>query len=120
MRRPADWRPVSSSTESPAPDTPNQEERMERLQRERDALEIEVKILELKVEKLQRELWGRKSERLAPEDEGQGVFFEEAAGGKPTLKAPAAKVGQGERRAKGPKPLDPALAREVIQVPAPD
>jgi transposase len=93
---------------------------MERLQRERDALEIEVKILELKVQKLQRELWGRKSERLGPEDETQRVFFEETAGGKAPLKAPATKAGMGERIAPGPKPLDPALAREVIQVPAPD
>jgi hypothetical protein len=36
---------VSSSTQSPEPDAPNVTERMERLQRERDALEVEVKIL---------------------------------------------------------------------------
>jgi hypothetical protein len=123
MLRFAVWRSVSSSTKSPAPDAPNQQERMEQLQREKDALEIEVKILELKVEKLQRQLWGKKSERLAPEDEAQRVFFEEVTGLEPGRKAPASKASKGghrERIAPGPKPLDPALPREVIQVPAPD
>jgi len=96
---------------------------MERLQREKDALEVEVKILELKVQKLQRQLWDKKSERLASEEEGQGVFFEEQAGEKAAAKAGPSKGSQGERKERtppGPKPLDPLLPREVIEVPAPD
>jgi transposase len=93
---------------------------MARLQREKDALEVEVKILELKVQKLQRELWDRKSERLAGGDEGQRIFFEEGAAERAPGKAPAAKGGGRERIPPGPKPLDPALPREVIQVPAPE
>jgi hypothetical protein len=96
---------------------------MERLQRERDALEVEVKILELKVQKLQRQLWGKKSERRPPGDVGQRVFLEEAPVEKPLARGGSTKVGKGERWERippGPKPLDPALPREVIAVPAPD
>lgn len=96
---------------------------MAQLQREKDALEVEVKILELKVQKLQRQLWDKKSERLAGEDVGQGVFFEEGPVEKVPGKTQPGKAGEGrgkERIPPGPKPLDPALPREVIEVPAPD
>lgn len=49
-----------------------------RLLREKEQLTVEKRILELKVEKLQRQLWGRKSERL-PRDDRQVVLFAEPA-----------------------------------------
>lgn len=94
-----------------------------RLQRENEQLAVEVKVLELKVQKLQRQLWDKKSERFTG-DAGQRVLFEEPTGQKAEPgSAPGPKVQAPERRerlAKGPKPLDPSLPREVIQVPAPE
>ena len=88
-----------------------------------DQLTAENRVLELKVQKLQRMLWARKSERR-PQDDQQGVFFEEPAGrGRDAAPAePVARkhLGAAPRTPKGPKPLDPALPREVIQVPAPE
>ena len=87
-------------------------------------LEAENRVLELKVQKLQRMLWDRKSERMAGDDK-QGVLFNEPAGGKPeaapAVAQPPTRQSSGTPRApRGPKPLDPALPREVIQVPAPE
>lgn len=80
---------------------------------------------QLKVEKLQRMLWSKKSERLAPADDKQKLLFNDPAGTAlaPAAPAPAVKgesKSRGPRQAKGPKPLDPSLPREVIQVPSPD
>jgi transposase len=66
-------------------------------------------------------LWDKKSERT-PKDDKQGVFFDERA---ETVAVPAAaaekkKSDGAPRTPKGPKPLDPALPREVIEVPAPE
>lgn len=95
----------------------------ERLLREKEQLAAENRVLELKVQKLQRMLWDRKSERRPPDDK-QSVLFEEPAGAKSeavaTSPAPTRKPTAAPRPSKGPKPLDPALPREVIQVPAPD
>jgi transposase len=95
-----------------------------RLHREKEQLAVEIKVLELKVQKLQRQLWGKKSERFTGQDPGQRVLFEESAGPKATPgPVPKTRVAPSERRervAKGPKPLDPSLPREVIQVPTPD
>lgn len=93
----------------------------DRLLREREQLTAELRIMQLKVEKLQRQLWDRKSERLPGSAANQGVLFDEP----PVKPVPAAanagpKGPRSEGVAKGPKPLDPALPREVIQVPAPD
>ncbi len=92
----------------------------DRLRRENEQLSAEVRVLELKVQKLQRQLWGQKSERR-PSDDKQGVLFQEPAAAE-TEAAPVAgkKSGHAARTPKGPKPLDPALPRELIQVPAPD
>ena len=95
-----------------------------RLRRENEQLSAEVRVLELKVQKLQRMLWDRKSERMAGDDK-QGVLFNEPAGAKPeaapAVAQPPTKQSSGTPRApRGPKPLDPALPREVIQVPAPE
>ena len=115
---------MSSASESPAPGAPNLTERVERLQREKEEMAVEIQVLELKVQKLQRQLWDKKSERLAPDDGKQRVLFEEPpAETVAPARAPMGKCHYGERKEpvrKGPKPLDPALPREVIAVPAPD
>ncbi|PTY01373.1 IS66 family transposase [Opitutus sp. ER46] len=85
-----------------------------------DQLTAENRVLELKVQKLQRMLWDKKSERM-PTDDNQGVLFTEPAAAKAEC-APVSgkKRAVGAARApKGPQPLDPALPRELIQVPAP-
>lgn len=113
---------VSSATESAAPGVPNLTEQVDRLQREKEQLAVEIRVLELKVQKLQRQLWDKKSERLPAPDAKQRTLFEEPAAQKPAP-APVGKIEAGARQArtpKGPKPLDPALPREVIQVPTPD
>lgn len=82
----------------------------ERLRRENDELSAENRVLQLKVQKLQRMLWDKKSERM-PRDDKQGVFFDEAAETRnnATPAAAAAKKKSDGRspRPKGPKPLDP-------------
>ena len=84
-------------------------------------LTVENRVLELKVQKLERMLWGKKSERM-PQDDKQGVLFSEPseanAEGAPV--AAPKKAASPARTPKGPQPLDPALPREVIQIPAPD
>ncbi|HVT27373.1 MAG TPA: transposase [Lacipirellulaceae bacterium] len=86
-----------------------------------DQLTAENRVLELKVQKLQRMLWDKKSERTPPDDK-QAVLFNEPGQAKPDRgpAAPAKKTASAARGSKGPKPLDPALPRELIQVPAPD
>lgn len=94
-----------------------------RVLKENESLRRENRLLELKVEKLQRQLWAPKSERHVPGDENQGRLFAEA---KPAAPAPEPKPEAGQKRErrsgaqKGPKPLDPALPRETIRVPDPD
>ena len=95
----------------------------ERLLREKEQLTAELRVMQLKVEKLQRQLWDRKSERMPAADASQGVLFDEpeAQSGAAAARATSAvRAPRTERAAKGPKPLDPALPREVIAVPAPD
>lgn len=94
----------------------------QRLLREKEQLTAELRIMQLKVEKLQRQLWGKKSERMPAGDANQGVLFAEPAS-IATAASERTSGGARQRRseaAKGPRPLDPALPREVIQVPAPD
>ena len=95
----------------------------DRLLREKEQLAAENRVLELKVQKLQRMLWDRKSERRPLEDK-QSVLFEEPAEAKSeatvTTSTPTHKPTAATRPPKGPKPLDPALPREAIQVPAPE
>ena len=115
---------MSSATESPAPGAPNLAEERDRLRRENEQLVIEVRVLELKVQKLQRQLWDKKSERLPAADKSQRVLFEDGAAIKSEAVPPSEPANQNaahkERTPKGPKPLNPALPREVIQVPMPD
>ena len=97
-----------------------------RLRREIDELVAENRRLELQVKGLKQQLWGRKSERHVPAEAGQAQLFQEPAG--PAATPVASRLDQSGRPASagrarapmGPKPLDPALPREVILVPAPD
>lgn len=104
-----------------APATPDASDEASRLRRENEQLSAEVRVLELKVQKLQRMLWDKKSERM-PKDDKQGMFFEEPERAEAAVVAAATtrKSASAPRTPKGPKPLDPALPREVIQVPAPE
>lgn len=112
---------VSDAPTHPNPTPVDLSTEAERLRRENEQLAAENRILALKVEKLQRQLWDKKSERL-PKDDKQAVLFDEPASAKAetTPVAPGKKSDRTPRTPKGPQPLDPALPREVIQVPAPD
>lgn len=92
------------------------------LRKENAELREVNRLLKLKVEKLERQLWSPKSERTRGEDQAQGrLFAEPEAVLAPAAGTPAkAGKGGGSRIAKGPKPLDPALRREVIRLPDPD
>jgi len=95
------------------------------LRQEYDAVVAEVRLLELQVRKLKQELWGRKSERFVAEPAGQSTLFTESTPDQPATQTPAAATQPAAPRSArklpmGPKPLDPALPREVIQLPAPD
>lgn len=97
----------------------------ERLRRENGVLEAERAQLALKVRVLQQQLWGKKSERHAPTAAGQVEMFAEPARigpVKPEGPSPvSARAAAGKVRVPmGPKPLDPALPRETIAVPAPE
>jgi transposase len=93
-----------------------------RLLREKEQWAIDKRILELKVEKLQRQLWDKKSERLAAGDDKQKLLFHDPTPQMPADQ-PALQRSRGERKPqvpKGPKALDPSLPREVIKVSDPD
>jgi len=83
--------------------------------------------LELRVKDLETQLYGRKSERrggLPPDDNLCWAELLQAAQALAPAAAPlpVAPLPRTPKAGlpKGPKPLDPALPREVIQVPSPD
>ncbi len=95
------------------------------LRREYEAVVAEVRLLELQVRKLKQELWGRKSERFVADAGLQAGLFAEPTPVAPVTEAPApaarpATVRPARKIPMGPKPLDPALPREVVRLPAPD
>ncbi len=95
------------------------------LRRDYEMVVAEVRLLELQVRKLKQELWGKKSERYVADPELQPGLFAEPTPVKPAAETlPASAQPAAPRVARkipmGPKPLDPALPREVIQLPAPD
>lgn len=115
---------VNTASANSAPSSEELLPEAQRLRRENEQLTAEVRVLELKVQKLQRMLWDRKSERVRGDDK-QGVLFNEPGGAKPeagpAAAQPSTKKSSGAPRTpKGPKPLDPALPREVIKIPAPE
>ena len=102
------------------PDLPQE---CERLRREVGTLEAERRQLELKVRVLQQQLWGRKSERILPDTAAQPDLFSDPIAAPTPTPAPARTRSEAAARQpqpKGPKPLDPALPREIIAVPAPE
>lgn len=109
---------VTVATVNDAPANPNGSS--EELLRARvDQLTAQNRVLELKVQKLQRRLWDKKSERM-PKGDKQGVFFDEPER-TDVAATPATRKSIGAPRTPTrPKPLDRSLPREVIQVPAPD
>ena len=111
---------MTVSTEILPPDLHHE---CERLRREVGTLEAERRQLELKRHVLQQQLWGRKSERGMPEDPAQPDLFAEPTPAPLESPKPARTRSEAAARRpqpKGPKPLDPALPREVIAVPAPE
>src|SRR5690606_32701741 len=98
-----------------------------RLRQREQELTNEVSRLELQVKDLRQQLWGRKSERSVPASAGQAAlaFFSEPAleaGERAQADSTPQKVSDVAKKKpgpKGPRPLDPALPRELIAVPAP-
>jgi transposase len=96
-----------------------------------EQLRAQVRWLELRVKDLETQLFGRKSERRpgAPED-SNNLEWEQllkdaqtlatAATTAPIVPSEPAAPAKKTTLPKGPKPLDPALPREVIQVPSPE
>ena len=88
-------------------------------------LQAEKRWLELRVKDLETQLFGRKSEqRRGPAGDDKQEWMEllgEAKAPTPGTPAsvPAKVTGQKSGQPKGPKPLDPALPREVIKVADP-
>jgi transposase len=89
--------------------------------------QAQIRWLELRVKDLEIQLYGKKSEKRRGDADDGNLQWEELLGEVRALapapaepdasaKAPSKKTGLK----KGPKPLDPALPREVIAVPAPD
>src|ERR1035438_10074501 len=80
------------------------------LKKENEELRQLNRLLALKVEKLERQLWSPKSERYLPDDKGQQKLFAEPkldpAPVVPATPNPPRKA-QTSRNPKGPKPLDP-------------
>lgn len=95
-----------------------------RLRRENEALTTQVRLLELEVRKLKHQLWGKKSERYVADGADQPTLFTLPAPVLPEAEPAKVKAPSGPKSARqtpmGPKPLDPALPRKVIQLPAPD
>src|ERR1035438_4975336 len=85
------------------------------LKKENEELRQLNRLLALKVEKLERQLWSPKSERYVPDDKGQQKLFAEPeldpAPALPAAVNPSRKA-QTSRIPKGPKPLDPSLPRQ--------
>lgn len=88
-------------------------------------LRAQVRWLELRVKDLETQLFGRKSEQRRGPARDNNLEWEELLGAATPLAAdpvPAPPKSPGRRRSlpMGPKPLDPALPREVIAVPNPE
>ena len=87
--------------------------------------QAQIRWLELRVKDLEIQLYGKKSEQRRGGEEDGNLQWEELLGEVRALApaepdAPAKAPSQKTGLKKGPKPLDPALPREVIAVPAPD
>ena len=84
-------------------------------------LETENEELRWKVRDLQQQLWGRKSERTVTAVESEQAFlFAEPAPIPAVAVPPTAKAPRTAGAARGPRPLDPDLPREIVRLPDPD
>lgn len=89
--------------------------------------QAQIRWLELRVKDLEIQLYGKKSETRRTSEADNNLQWEELMGEVRAL-APAAEESPSAAKApskktglkKGPKPLDPALPREVIAIAAPD
>lgn len=91
---------------------------------ENGRLKAEVKLLTLRVKVLEKELYGRRSDKRPTENPNQGLLFgiEESDAWeepKPEIVRPTRK-SEGSGKKKGPKPLNPNLPRFSEIVPDPD
>lgn len=89
------------------------------------ALREQNRWLQLRIQDLEVQLYGRKSEknRTASEENLEIAQIVAQVGPAPVVSEPAAAPEPktaAPRAPKGPRPLDPALPRETIQVPAPE
>jgi hypothetical protein len=89
------------------------------------ALRAQVRWLELRVKDLETQLFGRKSEQRRGAGEDNNLEWSEllaaAQALAPTPPPPSAKSPRKQSAIpRGPKPLDPALPREVIALPNPE
>jgi len=116
-------RPVNTSAAAhPAEELWVLRRQVEQLAKEKAELLATNRLQAFEIEKLKRQLWSPKSERYVSGDDRQGKLFEEPPATPPLPARNQSGMRQSGRRgeAKGPKPLDPALRRETIQVPAPE
>ena len=106
--------------------SPVQAPAAENLLSEVEKLRAEKRWLELRVKDLETQLYGRKSEqRRGPAGDDRQEWMEllgEAKALAPELPAstPAKAPGKKSTLPKGPKPLDPALPREVVKLADPE
>jgi transposase len=89
------------------------------------ALREQNRWLQLRIKDLEVQLFGRKSEknRTVPDDNLVMAEIIPAQGPAPVVSEPAPQPepkSAKPRTPKGPRPLDPALPREIIAVPAPE
>jgi transposase len=108
-----------------APSLPTSEP--ESLRQEVTQLRAQNRWLELRVKDLETQLFGRKSERRSSSEDTNNLEWEQLLKDAQALtpatveRAPAPKsTSKQPALPKGPKPLDPALPREVIKVPSPE
>jgi transposase len=103
------------------------EPKPEQLQAKVAEQQVQIRWLELRVKDLEIQLYGAKSEKRGGHEEDNNLQWEELMKEVRVL-APAAEAPSSPQKSpsqksglkKGPKPLDPALPREVIAVAAPD
>jgi transposase len=91
--------------------------------------QAQIRWLELRVKDLETQLFGKKSEKRSDSGDDGNLHWDELMGEVRALApvpaqppTPVTATGPSRKTGlkKGPKPLDPALPREVIAVPAPD
>jgi hypothetical protein len=91
--------------------------------------QAQIRWLELRVKDLETQLFGKKSEKWSGSGDDGNLQWDELLGevralapvpAQPPTPVTATEPSRKTGLKKGPKPLDPALPREVIAVPAPD